>query len=152
MKQILSPEMSATNQPTFCTNPEGGKSQVHRVESLQLGWRNDKATRSWFAALEGQVSYFCKVSTPALGATQRSSQWAQESFSWGQAAGKLITHIRPLPRLRTSAAVHPRTHIPSQSVGGQLHFLTFTALLQICRITSDFMCGTGCITAEVNDI
>ena len=52
------------------------------------------------------------VSTPALGPTRRSSQWAhRERFLWGKAAGKLITHIRPVSRLRTSAAVHPLTHI-----------------------------------------
>jgi hypothetical protein len=53
----------------------------------------------------------------------------REIFSWGNAAGTLITQIRPVSRLRTSAAVHPLTHIPSQSVGGQLHFFMFTGLL-----------------------
>lgn len=37
----------------------------------------------------------------------------REIFPWGKATGKLITHIRPVPRLRTSAAVHPLTHITS---------------------------------------
>jgi len=74
MESILSPETSTTNQPTLYTNPEGGRSQVRRVESLQPGWRTDKATRSRFAALEGQESYFCKVATPSLGPIQRSSQ------------------------------------------------------------------------------
>jgi hypothetical protein len=84
MEPILSPETSATNQPTLCTNPEGGRSQVRRVESLQPGWCTDKVTRSWLAALEGQESSLSKVSIPALGSTQRSSQPAQRDLSLGK--------------------------------------------------------------------
>lgn len=84
MEPILSPETSATSQPTLYTNPERGRSQVR----LQQRWRSDKATRSWFAALEGQESYFCKVSTPALGPTQRSSQWEQREIFLGKRSRK----------------------------------------------------------------
>ena len=110
MEPILFPEMSATNQPTLFTNPEGGRSQVRRVESLQPGWCTDKVTRSWLAALEGQESSLSKLSIPALEPTQRSFQWS---------AGKLITHIRPVPRLRTSAAVQPYTFIVCRRTAGQ---------------------------------